>query len=97
MATRRFTDTPKIGVQIETVLKGRAEKAASSHRLGSQIWANDGRRYVFAQAGATIGAGVTVAAVNPTTFIAAATGGTYTSPPVAMASGDWGWFGAASA
>lgn len=93
-----FTDTPKIGVDLNTLkqVTNAPEYAGSSHRLGAQVWGVDGRRYVYAQAGAAIGAGVTVAAVNPTTFIAAATGGTYQSPPVAMTSGQRGWFSAAS-
>lgn len=95
-----FTDTPKVGPSLRTIdtaaqlADGTAN--GSSHRLGSQIWANDGKRYVYAQANATIAASTAVATVNATTFLATASGGAYTSPPVAMATGDRGWFAAAS-
>ena len=64
--------------------------------LGAETFASDGKRYVFAQAGAAISASTTVCAINTTTFQVAATGGAYTSPGVALASGDFAWFGAAS-
>ncbi len=64
--------------------------------LGMQVWASDGKRYVYAKANATITASTTVCTVNASTFLATATGGSYTSPATAMASGDYGWFGAAS-
>lgn len=95
-----FTDTPKLGVSLNmTELAADIAAGASngrSHKLGSQILGTDGKRYVYAQAGAAISASTAVAAVDPATFIAAATGGTYASPAVAMATGDRGWFGAAS-
>ena len=64
--------------------------------LGAQTFANDGDRYVWAQAGAAITASTTTCTVNASTFVATASGGSYTSPAVAMASGDYGWFGATS-
>lgn len=94
-----FTDTPKLGVApLNSVLA--ADLASGAYkpqaRLGSEIWANDGKRYVYAQANAAITASTTVCTISPTTFLATATGGAYTSPPFAMASGDQGWFAAAS-
>jgi len=53
-------------------------------------------RYVFAKAGAAITATLTTCTVNASTFVATASGGTYTSPATAMASGDYGWFSKAS-
>lgn len=91
-----YTDTPKLGVDLLNKIDSADTKQRSGHKLGSQVWGTDGKRYVYAQAGATIAADTAVAAINTTTFIAAATGGSYKSPPVAMASGDRGWFGAAS-
>lgn len=91
-----FTDTPKIGVDLSAVVKAADVKRTSGHRLGSQVWGSDGRLYVYAEAGASISADTAVAAINTTTFVAAATGGTYKSPPVAMATGDQGWFSKAS-
>jgi hypothetical protein len=64
--------------------------------LGAQTFANDGDRYVWAQAGAAITASTATCTVNASTFVATASGGSYTSPAVAMASGDYGWFGATS-
>jgi hypothetical protein len=60
--------------------------------LGAQTFGNTGLRYVFAQAGAAISASTTVCAINTTTFQVAATGGAYTSPGVALNSGDFAWF-----
>lgn len=91
-----FTDTPKIGVALLQKIDTADTKRRSGHRLLSQVWGSDGKRYVYAQAGGAIGAGVTVATVSPTTGIATATGGTYTSPATAMVAGDQGWFAAAS-
>lgn len=95
-----FTDTPKLGVSLKTT-ETAADIAAGasngrSHKLGSQILGTDGKRYVYAQAGAAIAADTAVATVDATTFIATATGGSYKSPAVALATGDRGWFGAAS-
>jgi len=64
--------------------------------LGAETFGNTGLRYVFAQAGAAISASTTVCAINASTFQVAATGGAYTSPGVALNSGDYAWFSAAS-
>ena len=64
--------------------------------LGTEVFGSDGLRYVFAQAGATITASTATVAINTTTFAAAATGGTYLSPAVDLASGDYAWFSKAS-
>lgn len=91
-----FTDTPKIGVALKSPLKaaGLADgsELGKTHRLGSQIWGSDGRRYVYGRANATIAANTATVAVNGTTFLAAPTGGSWVSGPVAMATGDEGWF-----
>ena len=63
--------------------------------LGSQTFGSDGKRYVFAQAGAAIGASVATCSINASTFVASATGGSYMSQ-ASMASGDFGWFAATS-
>ncbi len=95
MATK-FTDTPKIGVALLEKIDSADTKQRSGHRLGSQVWGSDGKRYVYAQANASISANTTACTINTTTFLATASGGSYTSPPVAMVSGDQGWFAAAS-
>ncbi|KDC23037.1 hypothetical protein AZ20_4210 [Bordetella bronchiseptica E014] len=91
-----FTDTPKIGVALLQKIDSADTKQRSGHRLGSQVWGSDGKRYVYAQAGGAIAASTAAASVNATTFIATGSGGSYTSPPVAMAAGDQGWFAATS-
>jgi hypothetical protein len=63
--------------------------------LGLQTFGADGFRYVFAQAGAAIGASTATCSVNASTFVATASGGTYLSG-ASMASGDYGWFSKAS-
>lgn len=64
--------------------------------LGAETFGSDGKRYVFAKAGATITASTTVCDINTTKFVVAATGGSYTSPTIALASGDYAWFSKAS-
>ena len=64
--------------------------------LGAETFGSDGLRYVFAKAGAAITATLTTCTVNASTFVATASGGTYTSPATAMVSGDYGWFSKAS-
>lgn len=93
-----FTTTAKPGVDLKGIYTV-ADIAAgiSRPRLGDQVWGSDGKRYVFAQANANIAVSTAVCTVNATTFLATATGGSYTSPATAMVTGDQGWFGAASA
>lgn len=94
-----FTDTPKLGVDLSAVdLKADIASGASngrSHRLGEQVLASDGKRYVYAQANAAITSPNVVCDINATTFLVASSGGSYTAPAT-MASGDRGWFGATS-
>jgi len=94
-----FTSTPKLGVKplvtvLATDLASGADKPQA--RLGDQVWASDGKRYVYAQANASITASTAVCTISPTTFLVTATGGAYTSPATAMVTGDQGWFSAAS-
>ena len=63
--------------------------------LGTQTFGNDGKRYVFAQAGAAIGASTATCSINASTFVATGSGGSYMSQ-ASMASGDFGWFAATS-
>lgn len=64
--------------------------------LGLQVFGSDGKLYVLAKAGATINASDTDCSVDPATFVATASGGAYTSPAVALATGDYAWFSKAS-
>jgi hypothetical protein len=93
-----FSITPSIGADLNSITLA-ADIAAgkvTDARLGSQVFGSDGRRYVYAQANASITANDADCAVNASTFLVAASGGSYRSPPVNMASGDRGWFSAAS-
>lgn len=94
-----FTVTPVLGVDLNTktlaadVGAGGTEDAP---QLGTQVFGTDGKRYVYAQANAVITAATAVCDINATTFLVAASGGTYLSPAVALASGDRAWFSKAS-
>lgn len=93
-----FSITPSVGADLNTITLA-ADIAAGKvvdARLGSQVFGSNGRRYVYAQANAAITASTAVCTVNASTFLATASGGSYTSPAVAMATGDRGWFSVAS-
>lgn len=64
--------------------------------LGLEAFGSDGKRYVLAQANASISASTAVCDINTTTFLVAASGGSYLSPAVALVSGDVAWFSKAS-
>ena len=95
-----YTITPLSGIDLndtQTV----AEQALLSGLvtfgpLGAEVFASDGKRYVWAKAGSAIAASTATCSINTTTFVATGGAGTYAGPAVAMASGDYGWFGAAS-
>jgi hypothetical protein len=96
--TAPFTDTAKIGVDLNGVTTA-AQLAAGQTgdaRLGAQIFGSNGRLYVYGQANASITASTTACTVNATTFLVTASGGSYTSPATALASGDRAWFSKAS-
>lgn len=93
-----FTTTAKLGADLKgiTLAADIAAGKLADARLGDQVWGSDGKRYVYAQANASITASDTDCTVNATTFLATASGGSYTSPATNMSSGDRGWFSAAS-
>jgi len=94
-----FSVTPLVGIDLTNVVTAAsitAGQQVANQLLGVQVWGSDGLRYVFAKANATITASTTVCDINTTTFLVAATGGSYTSPATAMVSGDYGWFSKAS-
>jgi hypothetical protein len=94
-----YSVTPQIGFDLNnTILATDIASGARtvSPNLGEQVFGSDGKRYVFAKANASISASTAVCTVSPTTFLATASGGAYTSPAVAMSTGDYGWFSAAS-
>jgi hypothetical protein len=95
-----YTITPLSGIDLndtQTV----AEQALNGGvvtfgPLGAEVFASDGKRYVWAKAAATITPSTTTCSINTTAFTVTATAGSYISPAVSMISGDYGWFGAAS-
>lgn len=95
-----YSVTPTSGINLDYVVETNPNSAGTGvptiGPLGLQVNGSDGKRYVLAKAGATIAASTAVVSVSPTTFIATATGGSYLSPAVALASGDFAWFAAAS-
>jgi len=94
-----FSVTPLVGIDLTNTVTAAAITAGqqvANQLLGVQVWGSDGLRYVFAKANATITASTTVCDINTTTFLVAATGGSYTSPATGMVSGDYGWFSKAS-
>ena len=95
-----YSTLPIAGIDLE-VTQTAAEivingEPANFGPLGTQTFASDGLRYVWAKAAATIAPSTTVCAIDTTAFTVAATGGGYISPAVSMVSGDYGWFGKAS-
>ena len=73
-----------------------AESIPNFGPLGAETFGSDGKRYVFAQAGAAISASTATCSINASTFVATGSAGSYTSPAVALASGDYAWFSATS-
>jgi hypothetical protein len=94
-----FTASPIVGADLKTITLA-ADLASGAlkpnARLGQQVWGNDGKLYVFAQANGAITASTAVCTVNATTFLATNSAGSYTSPATTMAAGDQGWFSKAS-
>ena len=95
-----YTITPLSGIDLNDTQTA-AEQALLSGLvtfgpLGAEVFASDGKRYVWAKAGSAITASTATCSINTTTFVATGGAGTYAGPAVAMASGDYGWFGAAS-
>ena len=96
-----YSVTPISGVDLTSAVPTNLAQDGSTliptmGPLGNEVFGSDGFRYVFAQAGAAIAASLTTCSVNASTFIATPSAGTYSGPLVAMASGDYGWFGKAS-
>lgn len=98
-----YSISPQVGIDLNNTLPatlfatgGLQQGYTAPYLLGQQVWGSDGKRYVFAKANASISASTAVCTVSPSTFLATATGGSYTSPATAMVTGDFGWFAAAS-
>ena len=95
-----FTITPLAGIDLndtQTVAEqGLLSGLVTFGPLGAEVFTSGGKRAVWAVAGAAITASTATCSINASTFVATGSAGTYLSPAVAMASGDYGWFSAAS-
>ena len=83
-----FSVTPLVGIDLTNTVTAAAITAGqqvANQLLGVQVWGSDGKRYVFAKANASITASTAVCTVNATTFLATASGGSYTSPEIGRA------------
>lgn len=89
-----FSVTPTSGIDLTAVYP--PIEIPPMGPLGLEVFGSDGKIYVFAKAGAAIPATTAVCAIDPVTFVAAATGGTYASPATAVVTGGYAWFGKAS-
>jgi len=94
-----YTVLPIAGVDLANTTATNSNSAGTSIAtfgpLGAETFGSDGFRYVFAQAGAAIGASTATCTINASTFQATPSAGTYLSG-ASMASGDYGWFSKAS-
>jgi hypothetical protein len=95
-----YTITPLIGIDFNNIVTTNTNSAGTAiptfGPLGAEVFGSDGKIYVLAQANASIPASTAVCAINATTFLVAVSGGSYSSPAVALVSGDTAWFNKAS-
>ena len=95
-----YTITPLIGIDFNNIVNTNTNSAGTAvptfGPLGAEVFGSDGKIYVLAQANASIPASTAVCTVNATTFLVTASGGAYSSPAVALVSGDTTWFSKAS-
>ena len=95
-----YSITPLSGVNLVSTTTTNPNSAGTAiptfGPLGAEVFGSDGKRYVFAQAGAAITASTATCSINASTFVATGSAGSYTSPAVALASGDYAWFSATS-
>mgnify|MGYP003647072076 CR=1 FL=1 len=95
-----YSVSPVIGATLTSISETNPNSAGvaipTDGPLGLQVFGSDGKLYVLAEAAASIPASTAVCDVDPATFAVAVSGGAYTSPAVALVSGDVAWFGKAS-
>lgn len=95
-----YTITPLSGVNLVSTTTTNLNSAGTAiptfGPLGAEVFGSDGKRYVFAKAGAAITASTATCSINASTFVATGSAGSYTSPAVTLASGDYAWFAATS-
>lgn len=94
-----YSILPIAGVDLNNVTTTNTNSAGTAIStfgpLGFETFANDGFRYVFAQAGVAIAASTATCVINASTFQTTLGAGTYLSG-ASMASGDYGFFSKAS-
>lgn len=95
-----YSVSHQAGVNLVTTVTTNTNSAGTAiptmGPLGDQVFGSDGKIYVLAKANASIPASTAVCSVDPSTFLATASGGAYTSPAVALVSGDYAWFSRAA-
>ena len=95
-----YTITPLSGVNLVSTTTTNPNSAGTAvptfGPLGAEVFGSDGKRYVFAKAGGAITASTATCSINASTFVVTGSGGSYTSPAVTLASGDYAWFAATS-
>lgn len=95
-----YSVTPLSGIDLTSTVVTNPNSAnvavPSIGPLGLEVFGSDGKLYVLGKANASIPASTAVCTVNATTFLVTASGGAYTSPAVALVSGDYAWFSKAS-
>jgi len=95
-----YNITPTSGIDLDSIVQTNPNSAGvaipTNGPVGAQVFGSDGKRYVLAQAGAAIVASTATCSINASTFVATASAGSYLSPAVALASGDYAWFAVAS-
>jgi hypothetical protein len=95
-----YNITPTSGIDLDSIVQTNPNSAGvaipTNGPAGSQVFGSDGKRYVLAQAGAAIVASTATCSINASTFVATGSAGSYLSPAVALASGDYAWFAATS-
>ena len=95
-----YNITPTAGINLDDVVNTNPNSAGTNVPVngpaGSQVFGSDGKRYVLGVAGAAITASTATCSINASTFVVTASGGTYTSPAVAVPSGAYAWFAATS-
>lgn len=95
-----YSITPLSGINLVSTTTTNPNSAGTAiptfGPLGAEVFGSDGKRYVFAKAGAAVTASTATCSINASTFVVTASGGAYTSPAVDLASGDYAWFAATS-
>ncbi len=95
-----YSVSHQAGVNLVTTVTTNTNSAGTAiptmGPLGDQVFGSDGKRYVLAKAGAAITASTATCSINASTFVATGSAGSYTSPAVDLASGDYAWFAATS-